>query len=76
MEEVAADTRRLLVTGGAAVIRWALLRSAPRNLWLKRMLKRQLPIVAAFALANKMARCILAMLTGGEHYHDPAVVHA
>ncbi|MBA3449398.1 MAG: transposase [Pseudaminobacter sp.] len=57
------DIRRLLVTGAMAVIRWALRRGAPRNPWLARLLERKPPMVAAFALANKMARGIWAMLT-------------
>jgi transposase len=45
------DIRRLLITGAMAVIRWALRRGAPQNLWLERMLERKPPRVAAFALA-------------------------
>lgn len=52
------DIRRLLVTGAMAVIRWALRRGAPQNPWLERMLERKPPMVAAFPLANKMARSI------------------
>ena len=48
------DIRRLLVTGAMAVIRWALRRGAPGNPWLARLLERKPPMVAAFALANKM----------------------
>lgn len=70
------DIRRLLVTGAMAVIRWALRRGAPRNPWLARMLERKPPMVAAFALANKMARGIWAMLTRGEDYRDPVMVSA
>lgn len=66
------DIRRLLVTGAMAVIRWALRRGAPRNPWLMRMLERKPPMVAAFALANKMARGIWAMITRGEDYRGPA----
>lgn len=70
------DIRRLLVTGAMAVIRWALRRGAPRNPWLARMLERKPPMVAAFALANKMARGIWAMLMRGEDYRDPVMVSA
>lgn len=70
------DIRRLLVTGAMAVIRWALRRGAPRNPWLARMLERKPPMVAAFALANKMARGIWAMLTRGEDYRDPVMASA
>jgi transposase len=70
------DIRRLLVTGAMAVVRWALRRGAPQNPWLARMLQRKPPMVAAFALANKMARGIWAMLTRGEDYHGPATASA
>ena len=70
------DIRRLLVTGAMAVIRWALRRGAPRNPWLARMLERKPPMVAAFALANKMARGIWAMLTRGEDYRGPVTASA
>lgn len=62
--------RRLLFTGAIAVIRWALRRGAPGNPWLPRLLERKPPMVAAFALANKMARGIWAMLTRNEDYRD------
>jgi transposase len=70
------DIRRLLVTGAMAVVRWALRRGAPQNPWLARMLQRKPPMVAAFALANKMARGIWAMLTRGEDYRGPATARA
>jgi transposase len=70
------DIRRLLVTGAMSVIRWALRKGAPRNPWLERLLERKPPMVAAFALANKMARSIWAMLTRGEDYRDPMPVGA
>jgi transposase len=70
------DIRRLLVTGAMSVIRWALRKGAPRNPWLERLLERKPPMVAAFALANKMARSIWAMLTRGEDYRDPKPVGA
>ena len=67
------DIRRLLVTGAMAVIRWALRRGAPRNPWLARLLERKPPMVAAFALANKMARGIWAMMLRGEDYRGPEI---
>lgn len=70
------DIRRLLITGAMAVVRWALRRGAPRNPWLARMLARKPPMVVAFALANKMARGIWAMLTRGENYRDPLIAGA
>ena len=65
------DIRRLLVTGAMAVIRWASRRGAPAESWLARMLERKPPMVAAVALANKMARGIWAMLTRGERLSRP-----
>lgn len=70
------DIRRLLITGAMAVLRWALRRGASHNPWLERMLERKPPMVAAFALANKMARGIWAMLTRGEVYRDPVIASA
>ena len=70
------DIRRLLVTGAMAVIRWALRRGAPGNLWLARLLERKPPMVAAFAQANKMARGIWAMMTRGEDYRGPEIGNA
>lgn len=58
------------------VIHCALRHGAPQNPWLERMLERKPPMVAAFALANKMARGIWAMLTRGEDYRDPVMATA
>ncbi len=63
------DIRRLLITGAMAVVRWALRHGAPQNPWLE----RKPPMVAASALANKMARGIWAMMTRGEDYRGPAI---
>lgn len=68
--------RRLLVTGAMAVIRWALRHGAPGNPWLARLLERKPPLVAASALANKMARGIWAMLMRGEDYCGPTIESA
>jgi transposase len=67
------DIRRLLITGAMAVIRWALRHGAQRNPWLARLLERKPPMLAASALANKMARGIWAMLTRGEDYRGPEI---
>jgi transposase len=40
------------------------------------MLQRKPPMVAAFALANKMARGIWAMLTRSENYRGPVTAGA
>jgi transposase len=70
------DIRRLLITGAMAVIRWALRHGAPRNPWLARMLERKPPMLAASALANKMARGIWAMMLRGEDYRGPEIGNA
>lgn len=70
------DIRRLLITGAMTVVRWALRRGAPQNPWLERMLERKPRMVAAFALVNKMARGLWAMLTCGEDYRDRVTASA
>lgn len=40
------------------------------------MMARKPRMLVAFALANKMARAIWAMLTTGEEYRDPGRVMA
>lgn len=70
------DIRRLLITGAMAVISWALRHGAPSNPWLARMLERKPPMLAASALANKMARGIWAMLMRGEDYRGPEIGNA
>lgn len=44
----------------------------PNNGWLKRLLTRKPRMVAAIALANKMARGLWAMMTKQEDYRNPA----
>jgi transposase len=70
------DIRRLLIMGATSVIRWASRKGAPQHPWLAQMMARKPPMVVAFALANKMARAIWAMLTRGEDYRAPALVSA
>lgn len=70
------DIRRLLIMGATSVIRWATRKGAPQHPWLAQMMERKPPMVVAFALANKMARAIWAMLTRGEDYRAPALVSA
>lgn len=70
------NTRRLLITGAMAVVRWALRRGAPQHPWLARMLQRKPPMVAVFVLANKMTGGIWAMLTRSEDYRGPATSSA
>ncbi len=60
------DIRRLLIIGATTVIWWARKKGAPRHPWLEALLARKAPLVAAVALANKMARTVWAMLTKGK----------
>lgn len=55
-----ADLRRLLITGAQAVLRWP--RAVEANPWLQALLARRPRLVAAVALANKLARIAWAML--------------
>ncbi|WP_413875508.1 IS110 family transposase [Albidovulum sp.] len=68
--------RRLLIVGAMAMIRATLHRRATGNSWLTRMLARKPRILVATALANKMARGLLAMTTKGGDYRDPAAATA
>jgi transposase len=68
------DIRRLLVIGAMARIRWAERAGVPKDPWLARMLARKPRLLAAIALANKMARTVWAMLTRDEDYRPPAAL--
>ena len=48
----------------------------PNNGWLKRLLTRKPRMVAAIALANKMARGLWAMMTKQEDYRHPVAAMA
>ena len=54
------DLRRLLITGAQAVLRWP--RAVDANPWLKALLARRPRLVAAVALANKLARIAWAVM--------------
>jgi hypothetical protein len=41
--------------------------------WLVQLMARRTTKVAAVALANKTARIVRALMTGGEHYREPAI---
>ena len=70
------DIRRLLVVGAMAAMVGACRRGIPEDMWLGKLMLRKPRILAAIALANKMARRIWAMLTKGESYRDPALAAA
>ena len=65
------DLRRLLIAGAIAVIRWASRRGTD-DPWLAALLTRKPPMLAAAALANKMARVVWAVATKKEFYKAPA----
>jgi len=67
--------RQLLVVGALAVIRYAQ-RHGTKRPWLVHLLARRTPMIAAVALANKMARMIWAMMMTGERYREPTVAAA
>ena len=52
------DIRRLLIIGAMAVVRWAARKGASAGSWLARMLAREVRLLVAIALANRMARAL------------------
>lgn len=70
------DIRRLLIIGAMTVVRWAVRKGAAKGSWLARMLAEKPRLVAAIALANKMARSVWAMLSKGEDYRGSALAPA
>lgn len=66
------DIRTLLVSGAMAVLQAVERFDSLNNGWLKRLLTRKPRLVAAIALANKMARALWAMLTKQEDYRNPS----
>ena len=62
------DIRRLLLVGAMSVIRWVVRKGGSSNRWLANLVARKPKMVAAVALANKMARIIWAMMTREQNY--------
>ena len=62
------DIRRLLIVGAMSVIRWVVRKGGSANRWLAALVARKPKMVAAVALANKMARMIWAVTTKQENY--------
>jgi len=62
------DIRRLLIVGAMSVIRWVVRKGGSANRWLAAIVARKPKMVAAVALANKMARMIWALSTKQENY--------
>ncbi len=65
------DIRRLLVNGAMSVINAHRPQKGGRSRWLDSLLMRKPRLVAAIALANKMARALWAMTTRKEDCRDP-----
>jgi transposase len=62
------DIRRLLIVGAMSGIRWVVRKGGSANRWLAGLVARKPRMVAAVALANKMARMIWVMTTKQENY--------
>lgn len=70
------DIRRLLISGAMAVLQAVERLGSPNHGWLVRLRGRKPRMVAAVALANKMARGLWAMMTKQEDYRNPAATVA
>jgi transposase len=68
--------RWLLVAGAMAVIRYAQKHGTGRRPWLGRLMERRPTMVAAVALANKIARMAWAVMVRGERYKEPTLLLA
>jgi transposase len=66
------DIRRLLIIGAMSRVIGRGARNVAAQSWLGRLMHRKPKMLAAIALANKMARQLWAMLTHNVDYHDPA----
>lgn len=62
------DIRKLLIVGAMSVIRWVVRKGGSANRWLASLVARKPRMVAAVALANKMARMSWAMTMKEENY--------
>jgi transposase len=67
-----ADIRYLLIIGAMSRLTVLARKSIHVGSWLARLHRRKPLMLAATALANKMARAIWAMMTQNEDYRDPA----
>lgn len=70
------DIRRVLITGAMSRIASHARHNKPAEPWLQDKLERKPRMIAAIALANKMARLIWAMLTKKEAYNTSGIITA
>jgi transposase len=63
--------RQLLVVGALSVIRRAKILGYTKHPWLVRLMERRSTMIAAIALANKIARMAWAMMARNETYRTP-----
>ena len=70
------DIRTLPVSGAMAVLQAVERFGTPDNRWLTRLRSPKPRMVAAIALANKMARGLWAMMTHQEDYPNPVATMA
>jgi len=63
--------RKLLVIGALSVIRRAKILGYTKHPWLVRLIERRSTMIAAIALANKIARMAWAMMARNETYKTP-----
>ena len=70
------DIRRLLISGAMAVLQAVERHGGSKHGWLVRLRGRKPRMVAAVALANKMARGLWAMMTKQEDYRNPVAAMA
>ena len=63
--------RSLLVIGALSLIRRAKQAGGTRRPWLAKLLERRPAMVAAIALANKIARTAWALMARGTRYQEP-----
>lgn len=71
-----AYLRRLLIHGARTALRWRQGRAVDGSGWVRSLLDRRPPNIAAVAIANKTARIAWAMLVRDEPYRSPATAQA
>jgi hypothetical protein len=70
------DLRRLLICGAVALVRWAVRKGATSGSWLAGTLERKPRMVVAVAMANRMARVVVALMSKGGVYKVPDAANA